>query len=54
MSSKDKVERQLLPNHSVDTLIPGNMPVPVKEESGFRAVGFSLHYVTLLLIRNQT
>jgi len=53
MSSKDKVERQLLPN-SVDTLIPGNMPVPVKEESGFRAVGFSLHYVTLLLIRNQT
>jgi len=53
MSSKDKVERQLLPN-SVDTLIPGNMPVPVKEESGFRAVRFSLHYVTLLLIRNQT
>ena len=40
MSPKDKAEPQLLPNHSVDTLVPGPMRLPVKEESGFCAVGF--------------
>ncbi|KIM54344.1 hypothetical protein SCLCIDRAFT_31138 [Scleroderma citrinum Foug A] len=41
MSPKDKVEPQLLPNNSVDTLVSGTMSLPVKQESSFRAISLS-------------